>query len=145
MLLSESGWEEILNELVEETKELIKRFLPLYENELVFDIENVDSCLFNISIAKRLLDLYAYKHKNEIEKINEKVVELTNKNKTIEEKEKLLKIINEIELIYIVFKSYLKEEYLLNFYQLKFDVLCLDISEDKETLFKNIKDKISIK
>ena len=68
-IVKEENNDSVIEELINETKSMLKTFLPEYEGKFVFDTKNINECIVNLSIAKRLLDLYAYKHKDEAEKV----------------------------------------------------------------------------
>ena len=109
--------------------------------EVIKSRYNEEELIKLIAKYKREIDLYAYQNKDEIEELNSRVLKLIKYQKNIDNKDHFLNLISEIETMYKIFRPYLREEYLLNFYQLKFDVLCIGLNLEKESPFKNIKDE----
>jgi len=149
-IVKEENSDSVIKEIIDETKSMLKTFLPEYEEKFVFDTKNINECIVNLSIAKRLLDLYAYNHKEEAEKVlyedirNFRETEFlaTEKENT---KEKIEYIENSIKL----FKYYIKDKDVFrtnvqNFYECKFIFLIRNILNLNESPFKNIKNKFEL-
>jgi len=148
-IVKEENNDSVIEELINETKSMLKTFLPEYEGKFVFDTKNINECIVNLSIAKRLLDLYAYNHKDEVECIFKDIRTLVSHHFLIAEKEQNRERIecvgNKIKLFYhyikdkILFKFYIRD-----FYKCKFNFLISDILDVNESPFKNIKNKLEL-
>ena len=77
------------------------------------------------------LEIYAYKHKDEIEGLKASVEEIKSEEKTAENREELLQKIESLETRYKVFGRYIKENDWENLYRTKFDILMSDINKRK--------------
>jgi len=129
-LLNNKNLDKVIKDLVLETKELIKMFLPKYESKIIFNQNNIKECLMTLAISKRLLALYAYQHKDEAMSIIDDINKLCD-NIQLENEydyEKVRKDIFLIENKYKVFYQYLYNnqsvnEALKKLYKLKFRIL----------------------
>jgi len=132
----------IIGNIINETKSLINTFLPEYENKFTFNINNINECIVELSVAKRLLDLYAYKHKDEASSIIEDIenIYFMDDFKDINFKQNITKQISIIENKYKLFENYLKgnptiKESLTKLYTLKFKLLTHDLENQEQSPF----------
>ncbi len=87
------------------------------------------------------LELYAYRHKDEIEGLKEQIEELRKKEKTEENREELLQKIESLETRYKVFGRYIKDEEWEGLYRTKFDILMSDINKRQESPLAEVVDE----
>lgn len=136
-VISEENFERIsnyedtsskLNDLVLEITKNLKIFIPEYEKKFNFNSDNIEECLMTLSIARRLLDLYAYKNKDNALNIIEEIDEFYNKFPYETDDDKILENISIIESKYKLFKPYLSDNELVinalkKLYKIKFLIL----------------------
>ena len=142
----------IIGNIINETKSLINTFLPEYENKFTFNINNINECIVELSVAKRLLDLYAYKHKDEASSIIEDIenIYFMDDFKDINFKQNITKQISIIENKYKLFENYLKgnptiKESLTKLYTLKFKLLTHDLENQEQSPFIEIYNEKELK
>ena len=91
-----------------------------------------DNKTIQIAYIEKELEIYAYKHKDEIKKIEKELLELENIKKTTTNKNHLLNRITNLEKKYLLFYEYginiILEEQLKKLYKIKFDILTCDIN-----------------
>lgn len=131
----------IINDLVYETQDLLKCFLPYYESKITFNIDNTNECLMNLAIARRLLALYAYQHKNEAINIINDIENLSNNFNYQSNDDDIMEEIKYIENKYRIFSAYLEtneevNDALKKLYKIKFKMLVTN-----NYSFKNINNK----
>ncbi|MBQ9854291.1 MAG: hypothetical protein IJO57_04600 [Bacilli bacterium] len=132
----------IINDLSSETRDLLKCFLPYYEAKVTFNKDNTNECLMNLAIARRLLALYAYQHKNEAINIINDIENLSNNfNYQSNNDDNIMEEIKYIENKYRIFSAYLEaneevNDALKKLYKIKFEMLVTN-----NYSFKNINNK----
>jgi len=144
-ILQDEDVEEKTNELLKAKKqELLEMAKVVIPNEEFFrkDLKDENAIINELARLQIKLDLYAYMHRDEIEEIRKKIIELDSIEKTSENKESLLQQINEYEIKYKVFsmhreKGNVEEKDWEDLYKVKFDVLTCDINAQKESPFKD--------
>ena len=95
------------------------------------------------------LEMYVYREKGEIEKLNNEVKEIGQEEKKVETRKEQLDRINTIREKYRVFAKYLRgedrnkitKEYLKELYKIKLDILTVGINEQEESPIKGIEDE----
>lgn len=92
---------------------------------------NVDDYIAKVAIIERELEIYVYKHKNEIEFLREKLKELDSTNKNRDNKQELLKQLSLIEVKFKIFQEYgrnlVSEEDITYLYEVKFNILVYNL------------------
>lgn len=133
--------------LAEKSKELLEMANLVIPGEVEFEETNEDESIKVKQLAKiqRKLEIYAYTHRNNIEKLGEQVKELDRTEKTRENRERLLKEIRDIETKYKIFGRYVQKEDLEGLYKVKFDILTTDINRQKESPLKDILNENELK
>jgi len=96
----------------------------------ISDVQNMDvKPEIKIAIIERRLEIYCYKHKNEITKLTKEVNDLDNTDLSFThlKKEDFLRIITDLEAKYEIFRRYgrnvVTQEHLYNLYRVKFDII----------------------
>lgn len=137
----ESITKDLLIKFIREIIELLEKINPK-EAKGLEDVINGDydkeSWVKIIAEYRYEVSLYAYKR---IKELDLRVSKLSKCQKCRDNKAHFMKIIDEIEQFYVVFRKYLKEKHLLNFYQLKFLVLCVRLDLESDYPFENINDE----
>jgi len=114
----------------------------IYGNELLGDF---DSDFDKIAYIERELEIYAYKYLN-IDDLNKELEEIDKTDKTSENRQMLLDRIEKLEVKYIILSTYGGHELDLKpLYEVKFDILTIDIVNQEESPFKDITDKNELK
>lgn len=133
-MITENAKEKKQRVLEEKRKELLDMANLVIPEEIKFKEDEEE----NIQVQKlariqRKLDIYAYTHKQDIVELRQQVKELGEAEKTEENKEFLLKRVNEIQTKYKIFGRYIQNDDLEELYKVKFDVLMIDINRQKES------------
>ena len=146
VITSEDAEEKKKKVLEEKCKELLELANLVMPEKVEFEETNEDERVKIKQLAKiqRKLEIYAYTHRSDIAKLRQQVYALKRKEKTIQNKECLLKEINSIETQYKIFGRYITEE-LNELYKVKFDILTIDIDRQKESPLKFILNKMELK
>lgn len=136
-MITENTKEKKQRVLEEKRKELLDMANLVIPEEIKFKEDEEE----NIQVQKlariqRKLDIYAYTHKQDIVELRQQVKELGEAEKTEENKEFLLKRVNEIQTKYKIFGRYIQNDDLEELYKVKFDVLMIDINRQKESTLK---------
>lgn len=79
------------------------------------------------------LEIYAYTHKKDIDKIRSRIEELLKQEVRVKDKEKMLDELDEIKTKYKVFGRYIEDNDWENLYRVKFNVLMSDINESLDS------------
>ena len=130
--LLQNSQEEANKILKAEHKKVSKMLEELHQNSQ----EKAKTATEEIShVAKNQnqIDLFAFEHQKEIEKIKASVEEIKKEEKTAENREELLKKIEKLETRYKVFGRYINKEDWENLYRTKFDILMSDINQRTES------------
>ncbi|MBQ6282575.1 MAG: hypothetical protein IJK66_03440 [Bacilli bacterium] len=94
--------------------------------------------LDKIAILERELEMYAYNHLK-IDDLNKELEEIDKIEKTPSNKQKLLDKINKLEIKFLVLNDYGGHELDLKpLYEVKFDILTIDIVRQNDSPFKNV-------
>ena len=102
------------------------------------EIEKKNNDDIDIACIEREMEIYAYKNLK-VDDLNQELEDIDKIEKTPENRQMLLDRINELEIKYIVLSNYGGHELDLKpLYEVKFDILTINIVNQEESPFKNI-------
>ena len=130
-LLGETDTAEITMQIMERKKEeLLKQAKEVLPEEKFFKEEpqSEEEEIQELAKIGVKLNLYAYRHKDEIENLKAQIEGLETQEKTEENREELLQKIESFETKFKVFGRYIIEEDWESLYRTKFDILMSDIN-----------------
>ena len=128
---------EMISDYENELLEYVRILIPdkLDEEELKLPIMN------RLAYLESELEMYCY-HFIDVDRLNEELQEIDKIEKTVENREYLLQRINELALRYEVLNRYGGYELDLKpLYEVKFDILTIDIVRQKDSPFNSISDR----
>lgn len=143
-LLKDVDTENQTREILEAKKQELLEMIKIVAPEKVSNIKestDEESKIKDIARLQGILEIYAFTHKEDINQLRQRIQELDAVEKTDKNRDELLKELSDIRVKYKVFGRYIKDEDLEKLYKVKFDVLMLDINDQKESPLKEISDK----
>lgn len=114
-------------------------YVSIFIPDKLYALKNINlDVIDKIAYLERELEIYAYSHLK-IDDLNQELEEIDIIEKTPKNRQMLLDRINELEIKYIVLSNYGGHELDLKpLYEVKFDILTIDIVNQEESPFKNI-------
>ena len=108
-----------------------------YEEFYTTEISDEEGEIKELAKIQAKLDVYAWTHRKDIDKIRRRIEELAKKEVSAEDREKLLDELDEIKTKYKVFGRYIEDNDWKNLYRVKFNVLMSDINERIDSPLKH--------
>lgn len=99
--------------------------------------ENKENVLMDIAQVEKMIEIYVYNHKNEVEYLRKQLERINEREITYKNKENLLSLLKNLEYRYLAFYEYGREyiaiEDLMQLYLIKFNILVLSENDICET------------
>ncbi len=129
--------DEIIKNYYDKIVNYVKKLIP----DKLYQISNMSIDIVSmIAYLERELEIYVYNN-IKVDELNQELTQIDNIPKTLDNREMLLEKINVLEIKYIVLNDYGRYELDLgSLYEVKFDILTIDIINQKKSPFTNIKD-----
>ena len=128
------------NEILEaKRQELLKMARVIFPNEnITFDTKlSQEKQIEQIAKIQARIDVYAYTNRKDLDEIRTRIVELNGLENKAENREELLKEIEDLKTKYKVFGRYVEDKDWEDLYMAKFEVLMSDINQRLESPLKN--------